>query len=306
MGKLLSANFFSMIRSKRFWVGAILMAVVGAGSAWDVYRMQAQGFDMTLDGSLWSGAAVLFLVAPALGALFINTDYHDGTIRNKLTVGRGRAQVYVSNLLMVYAVTLFYLVLGAGLTWLAGAALGIPVAAPEEAAGKLLLFAVMFLALSAIATQMATLIVNRSALILTVMMAMGLLFGGQIIDSMLQDPEMMDDYNGVTFITEEDGSVSMQYMDKEGNPIDPKDIPRVPNPRYVREPWRTALRTFNQIQPGGQLSEIILGSYAQYDPEQGAIVDMETPKWLLVTYSLGLALAFTGAGILLFRRKDLK
>lgn len=112
---------------------------------------------------------------------------------------------------------------------------------------------------------------------------------------------MVDDYGGVSFTTNEDGTVTTQYLDKDGNPIKPEDIPRVPNPSYVKEPMRSFLRTVNSIQPGGQLVEILEDGHEEPDGSKP-----QTPYWQLAAYALAMSLAFTGAGILLFRRKDLK
>ena len=64
---------------------------------------------------------------------------------------------------------------------------------------------------------------------------------------------------------------------------------------------RGFLRTVNNIQPGGQLVEILEDGHREPD---GATA--QTPYWQLAAYALAMSLAFTGGGIVLFRRKDLK
>ena len=133
------------------------------------------------------------------------------------------------------------------------------------------------------------------------LLGVGLVLAAQMVNARLAGPEMVDDYGGVSFTTNEDGTVTTQYLDKDGNPIKPEDIPRVPNPSYVKEPMRSFLRTVNNIQPGGQLVEILEDGHEEPDGSKP-----QTPYWQLAAYALAMSLAFTGAGILLFRRKDLK
>ena len=50
MRKLLSANFFSMVHTKRFWLGAIFMAGFAGIDVWSRHRLVSQGFaDATID-----------------------------------------------------------------------------------------------------------------------------------------------------------------------------------------------------------------------------------------------------------------
>ena len=98
MGKLLSANFYAMFRSKRFWLGLFMVAAMAVYMVVDINKMKRLAGE--LDDGVFQSAILLFILLPALGALFINTDYHDGTIRNKLTVGHTRVAVYLSNLLV--------------------------------------------------------------------------------------------------------------------------------------------------------------------------------------------------------------
>lgn len=302
MIKLLCANFHAMIHSKRFWLGGAMILTIAIYGIIDTSRMkEIADFEGQLDSVVFQFVIILFLILPALGSLFINTDYYDGTIRNKLTIGRSRAEVYLANLITVYGVGLFYMALNMA----ACLAVGLPVlgnfSQPQEIVDKMLLLLLVFLSLSALFTMLATLIANRSVLLVCVFMAFGLILSAQLVNSMLENPEMIDDYGGVSMTTMEDGTMKTEYLDKNGNPIKPEDIPRVPNPRYVKEPMRTVLRTVNNIQPGGQMLEILEGGHQE--PDQTIA---QTPYWQMALYALILSLITTGAGIVLFRRKDLK
>lgn len=299
MRKLLSANFFSMISSKRFWLALFVMAAMAVYMVVEINRVKLLAAE--LDSGAFQSAILLFILLPALGALFINTDYHDGTIRNKLTVGHTRASVYLSNLvtncaagaIYIAAYEIIYLLVG--FPFLGG------LSQPQAFLVKLGMLLLVLLSLTAIFTLLATMITNRSVLLYCALLGMGLVLAAQMLNASLAAPEMVDDYGGVSFTTNEDGTVTTQYLDKDGNPVKPEDIPRVPNPRYVKEPLRSFLRTVNNIQPGGQLVEILEDGHEEPDGSKP-----QTPYWQLAAYALAMSAVFTGAGILLFRRKDLK
>ncbi|WP_322173067.1 ABC transporter permease [Acutalibacter caecimuris] len=304
MRKLLSANFFALSHSKRFWLGGAVLVVAAALDVLGLYKMQAHGEAVSLDNTIVSCAPWQFILLPCLCGLFINTDYNDGTIRNKLAVGHSRTAVYMSNFITVYAMELFYMALALSTIFLVG--IGLPVDEPGHVAQGLGVLLLSILALTAISVFLATLIANRSALVVCAMVGLALMFGGQIINGILENPKMVADYGGVVFVTDEEGEQKMQYLDREGNPIDAEDIPMVRNPHYVEEPQRTMLRQFNEMHPGGQLWEIMWNGHREYNEDGSEAIVVQTPRWLLATYALAVTALFTGAGILLFRRKDLK
>lgn len=299
MRKLLSANFYAMFRSKRFWIGLFMMAATAVYMVVDINRMRRLAGE--LDDGVFQSAILLFILLPALGALFINTDYHDGTIRNKLTVGHTRVAVYLSNLLVNCAAGAIYIAAYEVVYLLVGFPLLGGLSRPQAFLIKLGMLSLVLLSLTAIFTLLGTLITNRSVLLYCALLGVGLILAAQMLNARLAAPEMVDDYGGVSYTTNEDGTITTHYLDKEGNPIKPEDIPRVPNPSYVKEPMRSFLRTVNSIQPGGQLAEILEDGHEEPDGSKP-----QTPYWQLACYALATSLAFTGAGILLFRRKDLK
>lgn len=299
MRKLLSANFYAMFRSKRFWLGLFMMAATAVYMVVDINRMRRLAGE--LDDGVFQSAILLFILLPALGALFINTDYHDGTIRNKLTVGHTRVAVYLSNLLVNCAAGAIYIAAYEIIYLLVGFPFLGSLSRPQAFLVKLGMLSLVLLALTAIFTLLATLITNRSVLLYCALMGVGLILAAQMLNARLAAPEMVDDYGGVSYTTNENGTVTTQYLDKDGNPIKPEDIPRVPNPSYVKEPMRSFLRTVNSIQPGGQLVEILEEGHVEPDGSKP-----QTPYWQLACYALAMSVIFTGVGILLFQRKDLK
>lgn len=306
MMKLLSANFFSMLHTKRLWLGAVFMAGFAGIEIWSRHRLVSQGFaDANLDESILSFAPLIFVLLPIICGLFINTDYHDGTIRNKLTVGRSRSSVYIANLLIVWLVEIFYAAIHFVVVLVGGIGLTFNNLADTLLRGGLLLLTIA--ALAAIATFIATLITGRYALVLCALIAIGMMFGSQMMNSMLESPDTTPDYRDVTIITDEDGNTWYEYFDSEGNKYaDPDDIPMVPNPGYVHEPLRTIMRKYNDVSPGGQLWEIVQRGHVEWDIEKQERVELVTPVWQLVLYSVLLIVGFTLLGLGIFKRKDLK
>ena len=302
MRKILSANLFAMFHSKYFWLGAFIMSTTAIYAICDGYKRMVQYEDsVTLDAGAYYFSILLFVLLPALGGGFINTDYHDGTIRNKLVVGRTRGAVYLANLVTVFTVGMFYQLL----YLLVYSLVGFPVFGwyqmPVEIGEKLFMLTLEFLSISAVTTLFATLIPHRVVLVLCAFIAFGMMFLAQIVNGMLSEPET--EHGGYTTATtfQDNGQLITEFFDKEGNVIQFDDLPTVPNPSYVREPMRTALRTINNIHPGGQLMELIQNGHDEPDRSR-----VKTPYWQLAAYALGMTALSTAAGWVLFRRKDLK
>ncbi len=303
--KLLSANFFSMLHTKRLWLGAAFMAGFAGLGVWSLRRDISNGFARSLDGDILGFAPVLFILLPIVCGLFINTDYHDGTIRNKITVGRSRSSVYIANLLIVWAVEIFYTAIHMAVVFAGG--IGIEVEAPTSVLMRTGLLLLTIAAIAAMAVFIATIISGRYSLVLCALLAIGLMFGSQIINEMLDAPDMIADYEQALMVTGDDGNMHYEFYDKDGNKYtDPDDLPMEPNPNYIREPLRTILRQYNNVSPGGQLWEIIQRGHSEWNAELQARVTTETPYWQLTLYSVLLTAGFTLLGLMIFKRKDLK
>ena len=306
MRKPLSANFFSMVHTKRFWLGAIFMAGFAGIEIWSRHRLVSQGFaDATIDECILSFAPLLFVLLPIVCGLFINTDYHDGTIRNKITVGQSRSSVYIANLLIVWLVEIFYTAVHLAVVLIGGIGLKFNNPVDTLLKGGLLLLTIA--AIAAIASFIATIMTGRYALVLCALLALGLMFGSQMMSDMLANPDMTPDYEQVLMVTDDDGNMQYEYYDHAGNKYtDPDDLPMVPNPGYVSEPLRTIMRKYNDVSPGGQLWEIIRGGHVEWDIEKQERVELAAPAWELALYSVLLIAGFTLLGLMIFKRKDLK
>ena len=103
MRKLLRADFARLWRDKIFWLALTAMAAAGQFCFWARFQSFREGYAAPLEDPFMVYVPVAAIVLSALCALFIGVDYSDGTIRNKLIAGHGRASVYLSNLVVCLA-----------------------------------------------------------------------------------------------------------------------------------------------------------------------------------------------------------
>ncbi len=137
MSRLLRANFARIFKSWYFQLGAVIFIVVNFIVPFSTYRdmqkypefyqhdveimedwtpeeredfiREAERYTLH-EGYMFSTGMLLPFIATVVIGLFIGTDYSDGTIRNKLVVGHKRINVYLSNLITAVSVSeLIYL-----------------------------------------------------------------------------------------------------------------------------------------------------------------------------------------------------
>ena len=96
MTRLLGANFACMKKSRNFHSCMAFMASCGLFMAGMSYYMLCKsGHGIPLENMCFGYANLMGFAAAVFISLFLGTEYSDGTIRNKLTVGHkiGRAHV---------------------------------------------------------------------------------------------------------------------------------------------------------------------------------------------------------------------
>ncbi len=108
MLNLFLTDFKRFIKDKTFWVGLIVLVFYGFigvrnNSCYD-------GVCEIIDGSsllLGVPLAVIFFAVFFI-SFFIGSDYEEGTIRNKIIIGKKRKEIYFSNLLISFLVITIY------------------------------------------------------------------------------------------------------------------------------------------------------------------------------------------------------
>ena len=107
----------------------------------------------TLDRYYYSYSLHIGLFCAVFISLHINTEYRDGTMRNKIITGHGRLEIYLSNLIVSLTAILSML-----LVCLAGGLAGIPFIGPWQSFQKLAVYLLISLLYVAAYTAIFTLV----------------------------------------------------------------------------------------------------------------------------------------------------
>ena len=276
MRRLLRANFSRLMKNKLFWILTGIELFFGALFPVLHYMDNMdENAGWTMDSTIFIYALFVPLMVSLLTALFIGSDYSDGTIRNKLIAGHVRRKIYAANLISNVEAA-FILCFAFGLSHICAGTplLGWFVSDVKTIILYLLVTFAMTAACIAIFTLISMLCSNKAysvaGCILVIFM---LLFVGVRITAALNEPETYGAYS---------------YM-SEGVMVEEDETP---NPNYVSGTKRQVYMFLNEFLPGGQI--LRLSSMNAEHPGRYAVYD-------------GIIFALTtGCGIFLFKRKDLK
>lgn len=281
MIKLIRSNFSRLWKSKIFWLGMIFMFGMGSYAVFSRYtevnKKPEYSYDM--GDLLFAGDMWLIVIAAVFIGLFIGTDYHNGTIRNKLIVGHTRTEVYFSNFIVCISALLmmhfayFVPVIG----------IGFPLVGNSASTGSLIKLTLISIAtlisLCSIFLLISMLIHSKSnASVTAIIISVLFLMSAMMIQNKLDGPEYYEDYDYV-------------YTDEEGN-VHEKHIDREKNYDYVDGTKRKVYEFLYDFLPGCQMYQI-----TQQNPEN--------PERLPI-YSFSIIVVTTACGMFFFRRKNLK
>lgn len=281
MSRLLSAGFVRLKKNRGFWIGMGISFFFGVYMAVFAYKINHMyNSCMRLEDIFFQASGVIGILAAAVLSFFLGTEYNDGTIRNKLVIGHKRYKVYLSSLILSMSVLLLL-----NLSCMAASCLlGIPLLGFFYEANLHLIWTALgisiftYMAYAAVYTLFGMLIHNRSVSAIICIIGMTVMFClSGYIRAGLSEPEYYEDY-GYTFNGEE--------MEE----IAPED--KTPNPYYLRGRKREVYDFINDFLPTGQSLQTA-GLFIEH-------------VYRLPMYSLLIVLTTTGAGICLFRKKDIK
>ena len=312
MRNLLRADLRRMLRWRGFHGAVIAMALLPFVN---FFLYSAFGSGFSLQELLFNGVAaigaypVYGLVLAILLSLFPGTEFHDGTIHNKLIAGHRRGTVYLSQAITAAAAAvllqLVYLVVSTAV-FLPLVGHGKMTEGFTLDGGTLALLVLEGLlagvAYAGIYTMVTMLLANRAA---AAVVCLVVLVAGAIVSFNI--PRMLDEeefISGRVRVTTADG-VTTEYYDS------------YPNPMYI--PMQEGLRTFLSLSvralPTTQCGEITMWGFclAQHRDNAAKFSDGDAfleganryiPLFPLL--SLGTAAVCTGVGLAVFRRKDLQ
>lgn len=274
MIKLLRAGFSRLRKNKLFWlltvfsIGLALFMIYTQYSDMKKYEEVIEVEQLMLNYSMMVGIVIAIFTS-----LFLGVEYSDGTIRNKICIGHKRVNIYLSNLIIVTLTSLFSYILFLIIV----ASIGIPLFGTITIAqSKLLMLLgcifVTVIAYSSIFTFLAMIISNKTiTAIVSIMLTFALLMNAMICFSKLEAPKTIQEATIV------DGETKIE---------------EVPNPKYPSEKQKKLYRTMLDINPAGQMLQLA-----------GRVVPNLS---ILPLYSLGIIVVFTGTGLVLFKKKELK
>lgn len=288
MRKLLSAEFSRLFHSLIFRLCLLVsvgLAVFSIMMRWLDVKKNAELYAQldviysNADGLVFIGGLYLiFAVAVCIG-IFVGTEYSDGTIRNKLMVGHTRRDIWLSKFLVcaVASVVIHLLYI---LTALAFG--GIMLGGTTMKLSQILLCSLAsvtaMLALTACLLLFSMLIQSKAvgsvACLITVIL---MLFATLTIYQKLLEPEYYDAY---------------QYTTDSGETI---SVEKEKNPRYLTGTKRKVYEFLDTTLPVSQLFTI---GRNEWDGS-------ENFGWMIGS-DFVIMIASTGAGILVFRKRNLK
>ena len=276
MRNILSAGLVRLARCKALWLSCTVVAGYEVFSLLSRYARGRAGFDYSLDGGFFLFAGLTGIVSALVCAFLIGPEHGDGTMRNKMIIGHSRRDIYLSNLILSTLASLTTCLaavlpgLALGLSLLGGFEMG-----TARATLMILGICTLSMAYAALLTLVTMLISGRTvSLTAAMVLALVLLTAGAYLNGRLSAPPTIQGY---------DLSVNGQLAAAKPQP----------NPSYVPDgPVRSALQFLYDFLPGGQTGQYVTTEVAR--------------PVLLMVYDVVIFAAATTAGLVLFRRKDLK
>ena len=280
MRKLLSANFSRLWRSKIFWVLETLSAILGAVfyilSNINTKNIGENWYLASGNYYFFIGLVIVGAIMAVFSAFYIGPEYDQGTIRNKLNVGCTRNSIYLANLIIVVTAGVLFTMTHIAASVVVGLPFlgGLMWDALAPIGWRIPTAMVMLLCYAAVFTFIAMQDSNKSrSLIISFVFALVIIIGGLYIYGALQEPEFT-----TRMVMQEDGS----YLRQEG----------IPNSRYIRGTARTVYTFIEACIPSTQGLNIARS--------EGVFNPLANICQLCVTA------LFTGAGMALFKKKDIK
>lgn len=263
MRKLLTANFARLWRSKIFSF-VLLTATVMSGLLLFASQFDGASDIKYMDFPFFSQFIYNPLILAVFITLFLGTEYSDGTLRNKLSVGHSRGSVYAANLCASVILSVAFVVIQVLFCLGIGSLVFEPFRMPMEYVVIAAITACITAITSAsIFTAFAMNIQNKAVSIISMV---GLSFAVMLLVSMISGvlyaPEMVYEYTEKT-------ATGLTYG------------PLVPNSGYIRGSARTIAEWVNDILPQGQLYSIYAYDFDRYLrwPVTSAVVLVVSTVW---------------------------
>lgn len=274
MIKLLNAGFTRLRKNKIFWLLTLFSIGLALFMIYTQYSdMKKYGQVIEVEQLMLNYSTMIGIVIAIFTSLFLGVEYSDGAIRNKISIGHKRTNIYLSNLIITSITSLFSYILFMVVIVIIGIPLFGGITMSILALLKLIGYIfVMILAYSSIFTFLAMLIDNKTiTAITTIMLAFGMMMFALVCLEIINTQEYIQEASMV--------SGEMKFEE-------------VKNPKYPSENKKKVCQTLLDINPAGQSFQL---------------TGRTAPNLkVLPIYSLGILVVFTGTGLVLFKKKELK
>ncbi len=274
MMKLLNAGFVRVTRSRLFYLLILFVVAFALFMNFLMYSdMKTYGDTIDVHQLMLNYATIIGVVIAIFTSLFLGVEYSDGTLRNKIGVGHKRSCIYLSNLLITAATSLF----SYAVFLLVVVCVGIPLFGPVRIPLSRLLallgcILIAVIAYSAIFTSIAMLVSNKAiTAIVCIMLAFGLMMMALTCLQVIGAQEFVI---GVSMV---DGEMVQE---------------EIRNPNYPSEEKRKVYQFLCDLNPAGQMFQLA----GRTEPN----------VTVLPFYSFGVFIVLTAMGTIVFNRKDIK
>ncbi len=277
MSKLLVANFIRLIKSRIFWIANIFMA----GYSIFIYSTAAANVSNGIYNINWNlyffnDILLIGFIMAVFTSFFLETEYHDGTIRNKIIVGHTRRRIYLANFITCVVAGLIFMVVFAAVSVIAGSLLvdSAILTSLVNIGWCVVLGTLIMIVYTAVFVAIAMLDSKKARSAATsVLIALIFLIVGFLIYNDLQEPELT---NRTVFT--ETGELKIEE--------------NIPNSNYVSGMKRVIWEMLALLLPSVQGMQIIA---------------MDGVFSLKIIFSLIIvAVAFCALGMCIFQRKEIK
>ena len=274
MSKLLDAGFTRLRKNKLFWIllGFIILFALYIDF---INYSNMKNYNATIDfGNFpFYYSTMIGVVIAIFTSLFLGVEYSDGIIRNKISIGHKRINIYLSNLIIIIVTSLASYVL----YLLIVSIIGIPLFGTsgiifKDLVIRILIAFVTIIAYSSIFTFLATIISNKTiTAVVSIMFAFLLMMVALTCFNVLEAPRYINES------TMTNGEIKIE---------------QVLNPKYPSEKKRKIYQYLLDINPAGQMYQIT----------GRKVTDLK----IFPLYSLGIIIVFTTTGLVMFKKKELK
>lgn len=279
MTKLLSAGFTRLFKNKLLWFGSIFLNGFFVFLVVNNYMSMNKHPDVysyTSDYLLFAPFQIIGVFASCFTGMFLGTEYSDGTLRNKLIIGRSRTDVYLSNFILSFIASLF----ASAMAILATGTVGIMLFGAFQITlvqiiKYLGLGVLMLAAFAGIFTLISMLIPSKAAgSVICILAFFLLLIAATYVSARLDADEFLSPgYR-----------ISIDGVEQIGELI--------PNPWYLQGTARAVFEFFQDLLPTSQGS-LLMAQRANRPA-------------VMALCSLGITICTTVSGIFHFKKKDLK